>query len=308
MKTRILCLFMSAALLLSAFLITGYSSEINDINYFFVIFKHEYSEDLEKITEFFNHDAVKRIEIISEPFDTENEDSKAAVVVYINLDDAKNIGRLYSYIVSDERVQSVSPDYEMVLKNAEEENKLQEKSYLMPYDVNGDGAVTASDAREVLRASVGLSELNLPAKRAVGAGENEPISAFSARKILRASVGLEKAPEFTVDIENYGEEFVIGPLDCHGAAGFSWELGGETDKFTVTEKSYGADTLDIGGPVRYYYIFIPKEKGAFKLKFTYKDIKVPETVNEFTLDVHHQEKVCVLPGPDDEIRKNNSVS
>lgn len=58
-------------------------------------------------------------------------------------------------------------------------------------DADGDGAVTASDARLVLRASVGLEALSGEARRLADINADNKISASDARLILRISVGLE---------------------------------------------------------------------------------------------------------------------
>lgn len=63
--------------------------------------------------------------------------------------------------------------------------------YFSKGDINGDGKITASDARQVLRASVGLSTLAGMTFFAGDADRNDKITAADARLILRASVGLE---------------------------------------------------------------------------------------------------------------------
>ncbi len=67
--------------------------------------------------------------------------------------------------------------------------------HISPYyskgDVNGDGRVTASDARTILRASVGLTTLGGQLLFAGDTTRDGKISAADARLALRASVGLE---------------------------------------------------------------------------------------------------------------------
>ena len=58
-------------------------------------------------------------------------------------------------------------------------------------DVDESGSITASDARIILRASVGLEEITpLMAERG-DINKDKAIGADDARKVLRASVGLE---------------------------------------------------------------------------------------------------------------------
>lgn len=58
-------------------------------------------------------------------------------------------------------------------------------------DVDGDGKVTASDSRTILRASVGLEKLTEEQKKAADIDEDGKITASDARLALRDSVGLE---------------------------------------------------------------------------------------------------------------------
>lgn len=61
-------------------------------------------------------------------------------------------------------------------------------------DIDGDGSITASDARHVLRAAVGLEELTEEEFRLADYDRNGELTAGDARMILRMSVGLEDAP------------------------------------------------------------------------------------------------------------------
>jgi len=58
-------------------------------------------------------------------------------------------------------------------------------------DVDGDGEISASDARLALRASVGLEDLSDSEVKAADVDGDGSISSADARLILRASVGLE---------------------------------------------------------------------------------------------------------------------
>ncbi len=57
-------------------------------------------------------------------------------------------------------------------------------------DVNGDGEITASDARSALRASAGMAELDETQFKAADANGDGEITASDARTILRVSAGL----------------------------------------------------------------------------------------------------------------------
>ena len=60
-------------------------------------------------------------------------------------------------------------------------------------DVDGDGKISAADARQALRASVGLENFKEDSAKykAAKRGSLDKLSAADARLILRASVGLE---------------------------------------------------------------------------------------------------------------------
>ncbi|MBR2414261.1 MAG: dockerin type I repeat-containing protein [Clostridia bacterium] len=61
---------------------------------------------------------------------------------------------------------------------------------LLMGDIDGDSAVTANDARSVLRASVGLETLNVLQAECADTDWNGKITAGDARTVLRYSVGL----------------------------------------------------------------------------------------------------------------------
>lgn len=63
-------------------------------------------------------------------------------------------------------------------------------------DTDGDGKISAADARLALRASVGLEKLNEAQKTAAEVDKKAEITASDARLILRASVGLEDSRQW----------------------------------------------------------------------------------------------------------------
>lgn len=62
-------------------------------------------------------------------------------------------------------------------------------------DIDGDGSVSAADARLALRASVGLESFTDEQTLSADIDANGTVTAADARLILRASVGLETLPE-----------------------------------------------------------------------------------------------------------------
>ena len=59
-------------------------------------------------------------------------------------------------------------------------------------DVNGDGKLTTADARDALRAAVGLEDLTDAQKKKADADGDGKVSTSDARELLRKATGLEK--------------------------------------------------------------------------------------------------------------------
>ena len=294
MKRKALSFILVLCMCFSSVSFFAFAVEEPYVGYFQVWLTEDSSWNIESTMKNFKHGAIERIEVISEENNT-GRPQQGMIIIYVK--SGEDVSSLYEYLYSHSAVYLVLPDYSEIRENVRVENLLQEKSYVRPYDVNADGKVGADDARLVLRASVGLEKLPSYALRAATFGAEHEITAFTARWILRASVGLENIPIFEIDVVNFGEQFIIGPIECQGAAGFNLRVSGDTDKFIIEEKYFGADTLSIGGSVRCYFLCTPKEKGSFTLKFTYEDIKsaTPEVVDEFSVDINHVIRIISEP-------------
>ncbi len=83
----------------------------------------------------------------------------------------------------------------LVIKN-EDGEVIDTKTVVVPGDVNGDAKIGADDARNALRASVLLDELNAWATAAADIDGGNKILADDARGILRASVGLDNSRDW----------------------------------------------------------------------------------------------------------------
>ncbi len=68
-------------------------------------------------------------------------------------------------------------------------------------DADGDGAITSSDARSLLRYSVGLDAADAAQKLAADVDSDGRVSSSDARLALRASVGLEKPADWLTKIK-----------------------------------------------------------------------------------------------------------
>lgn len=73
-------------------------------------------------------------------------------------------------------------------------------------DVNGDGKISAADARLVLRASASLGELTPDQQLVAEVTGDGKISAADARLILRAAAELDTLPEITVEPDSETDE------------------------------------------------------------------------------------------------------
>jgi len=89
----------------------------------------------------------------------------------------------------------ISSGMKIVLKN-ESGKIVDEKTIIVPGDVDCDGSISASDARAALRRSVGLDVLKDFQETAADVNHDGKITSMDAREILRASVGLVDKKDF----------------------------------------------------------------------------------------------------------------
>ncbi len=78
----------------------------------------------------------------------------------------------------------------------EDGKEIERKTVVVPGDIQGDGKITASDARQTLRASVELETLASYELEAADLKQDGKPKAEDARAILRISVELEKATDY----------------------------------------------------------------------------------------------------------------
>lgn len=79
----------------------------------------------------------------------------------------------------------------MVQLQDENGQVLSEYTVIVPMDISGDGNITTSDARTVLRAAVSLETLTGAYSAAADANGDGHITSADARTILRRAVGLD---------------------------------------------------------------------------------------------------------------------
>ncbi len=153
-------------------------------------------------------------------------------------------------------------------------------SCLRPGDVNGDGIISAADARIVLRASIGLEQLSENQKVSADVDKSLSITASDARFIFRVSVDLEKTNELVIT-ESKEMGFVIGSLETAGSGKYTWKCVDSKNGFNVREYFINTEPEKEGAPVKQYFIFTPENAGSFNLKFILSDSNKNEVLEEF---------------------------
>lgn len=116
-----------------------------------------------------------------------------------------------------------------------------EEIRLLKGDIDGDGKITAADARIALRASVGIDKLTERQKKAADINGDGKITSSDAREILRESVNEIKVP-YTLKITADEVEIKSGPGDNYPT------VGKITDKgvYTILEDKKGWGRLKSG--------------------------------------------------------------
>ena len=157
-------------------------------------------------------------------------------------------------------------------------------SYLRACDVDGNGVISASDARIILRASVNLEQLSENQKVAADINKDYIVSAFDARYVLRFSVGLEEPVKFTL-VTNENNGFIIGPLSTSGSGKYSWSCIDEKEGFLMKEYILEEKSDKEGAGVQQFFIFSAQKAGSYNLRFILSDINKNEIIDEFCLNV-----------------------
>lgn len=189
MKKRFLSLILAGLMILSSAVISVSASEDYSYGYFMAVIKPEFSSDLEKTVSSLSFYNVESIDIISEP-----DSSPGALVIWLTTDTKEGFDEAYEHFGKEECVDRLIKDVFCGDTDDPAGEETAGKTDLGLYDTDGDGRVTASDARFVLRAAVGLEKLTEEQKKALGLEKDADVSAADARKVLRASVGLEEIP------------------------------------------------------------------------------------------------------------------
>ncbi len=101
-------------------------------------------------------------------------------------------------------------------------------------DADGDSAVTAADARQILRASVGLEQFTAEQSTLADIDGNGIISAADARSALRMSVNLD-------EIKHYYEQVILKEPDCTEKGELEFVCTECEDRYTEDIEALGHD-------------------------------------------------------------------
>ncbi len=184
MKKRLLSLIFAVVMVFSLTVISASAYEDYSYGHFMAVIKPEFSFDLERIVSTLDFYNVSTIDIISEP-----SASEGVLVIWLTTDTEEGFNDAYEHFGKEECVDRL---IKSALCGDTDDPTEEETADLAPFDTDGDGKVTASDARLVLRAAVGLETFTENQKRALGLEKDDAVSAADARKVLRISVGLEE--------------------------------------------------------------------------------------------------------------------
>ncbi len=154
------------------------------------------------VTLYFRYSLAVPVKIILE---FKDKDGNTVPITYLKGEEIDLSGIRVRLVYSDDSFEYIndykmsSPDYKIMGSQNISVEYMEFSEvftiHISPYyskgDVNGDGNVTAKDARTILRASVGLTTLGGQLFFAGDTTRDGKISAADARLALRASVGLE---------------------------------------------------------------------------------------------------------------------
>ncbi len=151
-------------------------------------------------------------------------------------------------------------------------------------DVDGDGKITASDARLCLRASVALEVLTEAQNVAADVNNSFDITSADARNILRTSVGLESENNMTIKTtSDWG--FVFGPLKNAGSGRYFWQCEVESDGLIFTQENVDNTDGKDGASEDIFFVFTPDKTGEYTVIFKLANSTQEEILEEFQIKV-----------------------
>lgn len=153
-------------------------------------------------------------------------------------------------------------------------------------DLDGDGMITAADARLCLRAAAGLEQLNEQQLQAADLSGNGTLVSSSARFILRTSVGLEQLNSDIIRPDR--DTLVVGPFLTSDDGMNKWKcsVSPVLPVAVVQQSEYEIATPVVSGSsvVQTFHINL-KSYGTFTFVFELTDSQTDEVLQKYTLIV-----------------------
>lgn len=151
-------------------------------------------------------------------------------------------------------------------------------------DVNGDGKVSAVDARHCLQLVAGKQlDISIKQEKTADVNRDGNISAIDARAILHMALGMKTVDTVATTELDWG--LIIGPLQTAGSGKYLWECEINVDGLSVEQKCFYVpdDPEFVGGPSNQYFIFTPEKIGTYTIRFELSDPKQTEILDEFNV-------------------------
>ena len=152
-------------------------------------------------------------------------------------------------------------------------------------DVDGDGRITAADARLCLRVSAQLEEIEYAQSVSADIDGNGKITSADARKILRFSASLDTPEAMSYELDLSGWGFIIGPVKSTGSGRFYWQCEVDTEGLSFTEESVDNTDGKDGASPEYFFVFTAEKEGSYTVTFTLADTAKSEIIDTFTINV-----------------------
>lgn len=158
-------------------------------------------------------------------------------------------------------------------------------------DLNGDGKVTADDARTCLRASAHLDTLGETAAAAADIFGDGTVTAANARKILRVAAQLDIFDCYTVKISE-SEKVKAENLKSTGSLPYRWtyDISGKYG-ISVEQDCVEEEITDncgnpiTGGPVWNSFLFAPSSAGTYSVHMSYTWHAAEKPLAEFSFTI-----------------------
>lgn len=152
-------------------------------------------------------------------------------------------------------------------------------------DVDGDGRITAADARLCLRVSAQLEEIEFTQSISADIDGNGRITSADARKILRFSASLDTPDTMSYELSLSGWGFIIGPMKSTGSGRYYWQCEVDAEGLTFTEESVDNTEGKDGASPEYFFVFTAEKTGNYTVTFTLTDSKQAEIIDTFSINV-----------------------